>query len=638
MKRKYYILLLLLGFCVGTAFSQLDNPLEKQRQEQQRQEQQKEAQRQQEQQKDEERRQQEEKERIQMLNNYLIDANTLYESGKYKEALEKYNLYREASGTSISDQIKKAEECFNNLTLANSFFEKKEYKKASDFYNNILKINEKDINAINQIDLCKKNLLPNLPSYYKEIPNIPRGYSDYYSFSNGFAIIEIERNIDKLGMSKETKYGLLNYLGKEILPCKYDRINRRFSDNLCLIDSGGYWRFIDRDGNTAIYKDTQKDFSNGLLGVKSSEGWGFIDESGKEIIPCQYDEAKPFSEGLSLVYQDEKYFFIDVKGKVVLDVSQYRGAESFHDGLSKVYKNDKHGYIDITGKEVVPCVYDYIEFSDGLFFIGERKGFDHLENVIKWGLIDITGKIIIPYTYITLVPILHPPDRIGPYFVDGVAVVRKKDDWGSCGIINKTGDIVVPFKYNIFHSDIYSDISEGMIKVGDKNSKVGFYDINGNNVIPCKYDKNGAKNFHDGFAFVGLNGKGGFIDKAGKEITKLIYDLSWDFRGGDRYGTFNNGIAIVGLNRKYGLIDKAGKEIISCIYDDIIDSFDNGYSRVRLNDKLGVVNKTGKVVIPCEYNSIDFIESSFTKEPIAVSKDGKQFYINFQGDCVINCP
>jgi len=44
------------------------------------------------------------------------------------------------------------------------------------------------------------------------------------------------------------------------------------------------------------------------------------------------------------------------------------------------------------------------------------------------------------------------------------------------------------------------------------------------------------------------------------------------------------------------------------------------------------------VVISCEYNSIDFIESSFTKEPIAVSKDGKQFYINFQGDCVINCP
>jgi len=47
MKRKYYILLLLLGFSVGTVFSQkqLDNPLEQQRREQQRQEQQKEAQR-----------------------------------------------------------------------------------------------------------------------------------------------------------------------------------------------------------------------------------------------------------------------------------------------------------------------------------------------------------------------------------------------------------------------------------------------------------------------------------------------------------------------------------------------------------------------------------------------------------------
>jgi len=47
MKIKYYILLLLLEFFVGTAFlqRQLDNPLEQQRREQQRKEQQKEAQR-----------------------------------------------------------------------------------------------------------------------------------------------------------------------------------------------------------------------------------------------------------------------------------------------------------------------------------------------------------------------------------------------------------------------------------------------------------------------------------------------------------------------------------------------------------------------------------------------------------------
>ena len=51
--------------------------------------------------------------------------------------------------------------------------------------------------------------------------------------------------------------------------------------------------------------------------------WGYIDKTGREVIPCKYDDASSFSEG-----------------------------------LAKVKKSGKYGFIDKTGREVVPFIYD----------------------------------------------------------------------------------------------------------------------------------------------------------------------------------------------------------------------------------------------------------------------------------------
>ena len=46
--------------------------------------------------------------------------------------------------------------------------------------------------------------------------------------------------------------------------------------------------------------------------------YGFIDTTGKEVAPCQYDDAESFSEGFARVEKDGKYGFIDTTGKVVI--------------------------------------------------------------------------------------------------------------------------------------------------------------------------------------------------------------------------------------------------------------------------------------------------------------------------------
>ena len=56
------------------------------------------------------------------------------------------------------------------------------------------------------------------------------------------------------------------------------------------------------------------------------KGYGYIDKTGKEVIPCRYDDAGNFSEGLAEVKLDDFHWaWLDKKGKevVVFDHCNY---------------------------------------------------------------------------------------------------------------------------------------------------------------------------------------------------------------------------------------------------------------------------------------------------------------------------
>ena len=121
---------------------------------------------------------------------------------------------------------------------------------------------------------------------------------------------------------------------------------------------------------------------------------------------------------------------------------------------------------------------------------------------------------------------------------------------------------VIPLKY-----DEACGFSEGLAAVGlisedGHKFKFGYIDKTGKVVIPFKYDYFGEENYKSGYYFseglsaVKLNSKWGFIDKTGKEVIPPKYDLA---------GDFSEGLAAVGLigedgyKFKFGYIDKTGK-------------------------------------------------------------------------------
>ena len=164
------------------------------------------------------------------------------------------------------------------------------------------------------------------------------------------------------------------------------------------------------------------------------------------------------------------------------------------------------------------------------------------------------------------------------------------------------------------------DFSEGFAWV-ELNGKYGFIDESGREVVPCRYDY--AESFINGLAKVNLNGKYGFIDKSGREAVPCRYYLAFNFV---------NGLAKVKLNGKWGFIDKSGREVVPCRYDSAFN-FVNGLVMVKLNWKYGFVDKSGREVVPCRYD----LERDFSEGLSSVELNGKWGFIDKRGRNVVPC-
>lgn len=174
-----------------------------------------------------------------------------------------------------------------------------------------------------------------------------------------------------------------------------------------------------------------------------------------------------------------------------------------------------------------------------------------------------------------------------------------------------------------------------------RNNKYGFVDINGKEVVPCKYSlaennilflNDGSVN--DGSAKVAITdrygfAKYGYVNMNGEEFIPCIYD--------DCQLASKDGIAIVSDSGKYSCFDIAKGKVISAQYSKI-EYFSGGMARVsnetpNYEFKFGYIDKTGKEIIPCQF---DYAELDSTKGLIKVSKNGKYGYYDTNGKLVVD--
>lgn len=481
---------------------------------------------------------------------------------------------------------------------------------------------------------------------------------------------------------------------EQVISLEYDRIiqadfEEYLSEHIDLIrdqdieyrpDNNSFYNLILNQANTPSVYDGGGAFVDGLAIVKRIDKYGCINKLGKEVIACVYDDIvivnktdiRVFHDGIWEILDSygnrvaqHKYIDSDLTLKVVLPLL-YEGWSYLNDGLVKIEMNEKYGIITIYGDEIVPCIYDAIDYQGGWISISIDG---------KFGFFDITGKQVLPCVYDNAVSffsgwgVVERNNKWGAVNIDGVEIIPfnswKLYKWEEnliridlCedykwGLVDKTGKIITHNFYDslvcidrplqnqyvdIYESMYYVDTYDsydlafpygivpnycaGLYPVG-RDGLCGFVDESGEEVIPCKYDWVCA--FNNGMARVGKGGMKLFIDKKDNIILKLDCEEVSDFAE-ER--------ALIMRNGKCGYIDVAGNEVIPCIYKKA-RLFNNGVAPVK-NSKWYFIDKLGNIVsreLMVDYDEVEMTESELWK----VYYSGKYGLINTDGEEILPC-
>ena len=401
------------------------------------------------------------------------------------------------------------------------------------------------------------------------------------------------------------------------------------------------------------------------VATRAQEGrYDYDEECGCDIF---------YIDGIETTRDGDRYGFRRDDGTVIApNIYLYVGR--FTNGYCKVYREENRcGIIDRDGREVVPCLYESVEFpSEGRVRV-YRDGL--------FGYSDLDGNLVIPlqylqagnfqegcapvlvavdsfYTACTFIDLqgrqLYPPhyQNLQP-FSCGYALVRLYDRWG---LMDHSGRLVLPtvfekmttlFADTLFFAGseqgmalydatlkpltpaVYTwtgGITDGRIAV-QRDGKYGFLDVHGREVIPCIYDD--ISLFAYGRAKVGIADRFGIIDTIGRLVLPIEYE---DHTPKSTKYVYCDGLALVERDGRFGYVDYEGRVVIPICFQDAYQ-FSDSLAAVRFNDRWGYLDTRGNAVLPFVFD----IASPFEWGRAEVYYQGKPRQVDREGRCVKNC-
>jgi hypothetical protein len=317
-------------------------------------------------------------------------------------------------------------------------------------------------------------------------------YNNAEKFSNGFAIVSIISNekekyifIDKDGNEKlfEKDYDVICDNSEDTFRVSELELNGWGCSSLAYCsdysDNAGIWGYTDNSGKEIIKPQYiyAFDFENGLALVCKGEWtkdkkwdnscntgkywteeelWGMIDKTGKEIVPCKFDEIKFFNDWEN---RDRRYLQAHFGG----------------------WGEGKWGIIDYAGNWVVEPIFEDLDYDitqDGRFAFYSDDKWSNPDHV-PMGVYSISEKRVL----------IEPQFSEIDFMDDGTYKVEIFDEELNRSveqIIDKAGNPVFKstFSYLYERTDHYAT----MIRENDGSQKYGVIEKSGNEILPCKYE------------------------------------------------------------------------------------------------------------------------------------------------------
>lgn len=388
---------------------------------------------------------------------------------------------------------------------------------------------------------------------------LPPTYSSIYDLDS---IVQVR---------KDGKSGILNRDLKEVLPLQYQHLQH--FDSFYLAKYAGKFGVLNPDFSIAIPFEHGIVYHNSIYSrqflLYDNGKYALADIRNKILIPQEYEFISGPEYGLYLGIKDGKITLFDDKGKKLWD-SDYKDCIVLDaDHIAVKNAEDIYGVVNRTGKIVIPFQYHRIgAINEGIYIA------QNIRNL--WGAVNATNKVVIPFDY-------------AESFAFKKKIAPVKNSKQLYGYINTQGKPVMDFIYdkaNPFSGD-YARVT--------KNNLSGLVDVQGKEVLPLKYDI--VSVVIDNHVYVIKNKEHFILDlsKPDAAVKKYDYIDIGDYLQHLLDEKADYPILARKKDGRYGYIDAKGKELTPFIYDNA-GSFIDDHASVMYKGALVLIDKHGNIL------------------------------------------
>ncbi len=351
----------------------------------------------------------------------------------------------------------------------------------------------------------------------------------------GYDTIEAIDNIDSkqniwyednvLRVSRNGKYGIIDFEGKEVLPIEYDEITAlKAATNNFIVKKDNKVGLVNEKGQAIIeteYKDilTLKDgYKSEYIVVDDNDKYGIVSTTGTALIEPAYEDIKYLgSSNLFAVKQDDTWKLIDTDENKILIESGYSDIVEAKSENIIVVKDGKYGVVTKENEEKIKPEYEDLKYAFSIYYIAKKDG--------KYGIINLENEVVKDFEYQNMI-----------YFENGGFIQADKTDTQTdildsnlgqkaSGIVSEVNEdkgyikIYTNNEYKYYNFKLEEKNSSDLLTqntlfLSQKDGKYGYVDKSGNVVVDYIYD-DGAEQNSNGFSAVKKDGVWGSINKGG---------------------------------------------------------------------------------------------------------------------------
>lgn len=392
-------------------------------------------------------------------------------------------------------------------------------------YTEIVLIPNKDV----PIFICTYDLNDQDGTYKTKVINqkneeIFKEYSKVEAIDNFDSKQNIWYEDDVLRVEKDGKYGLINFEGKEVLPCDYDEITalKGVTNNL-LVKKDGKVGLVNEKGQTIVnteYKDIKtlkEGYKNEYIIVNDNNQYGIISTTGTVIIEPKYEDVKYLNNSEMFAIKDAGVWKLINKDNQILIDGGYDNIIEAKGENVVVEKGGKYGVVTTKNEEKIPVEYEQIKYTFSIYYIAKTGG--------KYGIINLNNEQVKDFNYINM-----------DYVEKGDFIQADVSDTETVIFDNNLSEKI---------SGIVSEINQekGYIKVYT-NNEYKYYNF--------KFEEKKSSDIltSNNLFLSKKDGKYGYVNKEGKVIVDYIYED----------GTEQNSCGFVAVKKDgvWGSINKVG--------------------------------------------------------------------------------